>query len=142
MDIEPTLTIQTELDQDGILQLRSRLVEYNRRFVPEMNYLPLLLSLKNAEQQLVGGLFGQMYHSWLFIDLLWVADDVRGRGYGRRLIGEAEVQAGKHGCHSIWLDTFSFQARGFYEKQGYAVFAELPNYPGEHTRYFLSKKLS
>jgi hypothetical protein len=34
----------------------------------------------------------------------------------------AEVHARERGCHSAWLDTFSFQARGFYEKLGYDEF--------------------
>ena len=41
----------------------------------------------------------------------------------------------------IWLDTFSFQARRFYEKLGYVVFGELPDYPAGHSRYFLQKRL-
>jgi ribosomal protein S18 acetylase RimI-like enzyme len=58
-----------------------------------------------------------------------------------RLLQRAEEYAREHGCHAAWLDTFTFQARGFYEKQGYTVFGEWPNYPGEHRRYFLWKKL-
>lgn len=44
-------------------------------------------------------------------------------------------------CHSAWVDTFSFQARGFYEKLGYTVFGQL-DYPPEHRRFFLEKRLS
>jgi hypothetical protein len=45
------------------------------------------------------------------------------------------------GCHHAWLDTFSFQARPFYEKQGYRVFGVLPDYPTGQTRYFLTREL-
>ena len=39
------------------------------------------------------------------------------------------------------MDTFSFQARPFYEKLGYRVFGQLPDYPRGQTRYFLAKAL-
>ena len=41
----------------------------------------------------------------------------------------AEREAVQRGCHGAWLDTFEFQARGFYERLGYTCFGELPNYP-------------
>lgn len=65
----------------------------------------------------------------------------RGRGWGRRLVGEAESLAVASGCHHAWVDTFSFQSRPFYERLGYRVFGVLPDYPRGETRYFLSKAL-
>jgi hypothetical protein len=40
-----------------------------------------------------------------------------------------------------WLDTFSFQARGFYEKLGYEEFGQL-DYPPDHHRHFMRKRLT
>jgi ribosomal protein S18 acetylase RimI-like enzyme len=57
------------------------------------------------------------------------------------LLQEAEAIAVKRGCHHSHLDTYSFQAPEFYEKQGYRRFGELPDYPPGHTRYFLRKDL-
>ena len=53
----------------------------------------------------------------------------------------AEAEAVVRGCHGAWLDTFDFQARGFYEKLGYTCFAELPEYPIGHSRFFMKKPL-
>jgi hypothetical protein len=39
------------------------------------------------------------------------------------------------------LDTFEFQARGFYEHQGYTCFADLPDYPPGFSRFFMKKSL-
>jgi hypothetical protein len=47
------------------------------------------------------------------------------------------VQGGRH----VFLDTFSFQAPGFYLKHGYEVFGELPGFPAGHTRFYLKKAL-
>jgi hypothetical protein len=62
-------------------------------------------------------------------------------GLGRGPVAQAERIAVERGCHAAHLDTFSFQARGFYEKHGYAVFATL-DYPPERQRFFLRKRLA
>ncbi|WP_247749109.1 GNAT family N-acetyltransferase [Rhizobium sp. L245/93] len=57
------------------------------------------------------------------------------------MLQQAEGWARERGCVGVWLDTFSFQAPGFYEKQGYTVFGVLDHYPGEMQRFFLRKML-
>jgi hypothetical protein len=55
--------------------------------------------------------------------------------------GTAARPAGRaRGCIGSFLDTFSFQARPFYEKQGYTVFGRIENFPKGHTRFLLSKR--
>ncbi len=75
------------------------------------------------------------------MDALWVADVVRGQGHGGRLLAAAEAYALERGCIGVFLDTFSFQARPFYERNGYGVFATLADYPPGHERCFLRKRL-
>ena len=90
--------------------------------------------------RIVAGLAGQTYCGWLFVKYLWVSDGLRGRGIGRALMARAEACALQRGCHSAWLDTFSFQARGLYEKLGYQEFGRL-DYPPDHHRHFMRKRL-
>lgn len=66
--------------------------------------------------------------------------DLRRSGIGSRLIAAAERHAVEFGCHSAWVDTFSFQAPNFYPRFGYREFARL-DYPPEHQRIFLQKQL-
>jgi ribosomal protein S18 acetylase RimI-like enzyme len=54
---------------------------------------------------------------------------------------QAEQEAIARGCRGAWLDTYSFQARGFYERLGYAVFGILNDYPPGQKRIFLHKVL-
>ena len=82
-----------------------------------------------------------IYWDWFSLDLMWVREDLRGRGYGRRLLELAEEKAREHGARSVHLDTFSFQAPGFYEKCGYQVFGELNEFPSGHQRYYMKKQL-
>jgi GNAT superfamily N-acetyltransferase len=66
----------------------------------------------------------------------------RGGGHGARLLAAAEAYALERGCGGAFLDTFSFQARPFYERHGYEVFATLPDFPPGHDRFFLRKRMT
>ena len=101
---------------------------------------PLAIFLRD-ETQIVAGLAGETYCGWLFVKNLWVSEGLRGRGVGRELMVRAEVLARERGCHSAHLDTFSFQARGFYEKLGYEEFGRL-DYPLGHHKHFMRKRLT
>ena len=74
--------------------------------------------------------------------MLWVADDLRGSGVGSAIMQQAEAFARSRGCGLIHLDTMSFQARGFYEKLGFAVYGTLTGFPNGVERYYLVKQLS
>ena len=110
------------------------------RWPDHQPWRPLAVFARDGES-VVAGLAGETYSGWLFIRYLWVSDALRGQGIGRELMGAAEGRALERGCHSAWVDTFSFQAPGFYRKLGYDQFGEL-DYPPEHKRFFLKKRLA
>jgi GNAT superfamily N-acetyltransferase len=101
----------------------------------------ICFALCAPNQEIAGGVVGQIYWDWLYVDLMWVKDELRGRGFGQRLLRRVEDEARKRGAKNVYLDTFSFQAPDFYKKQGYQVFGKLENFPSGHQRYFLTKKL-
>ncbi|MGZ3653035.1 MAG: GNAT family N-acetyltransferase [Bdellovibrionota bacterium] len=101
----------------------------------------LTVFARGADGTVTAGLNGYTDWDWLFVKLLWVDQAERGKGFGARLLAAAEAEARTRGCRSVWLDTFSFQARGFYERRGYGAFAELEDYPRGHSRIFLRKAL-
>jgi len=113
---------------------------FNERQWPgHQQWRPLGVFVRDG-QEVVAGLVGETYCGWLFVRYLWVSDGLRGRGAGRALIAQAEACARGRGCHSAWVDTFSFQAPGFYQKLGYEEFGRL-DYPPDHQRHFLRKRL-
>jgi GNAT superfamily N-acetyltransferase len=122
-------------------ELEDRLRAYNTSRVENTCRLSLLLTLFDSTNHLIGGAFGKISYQWLFVDILWIAEQNRGQGHGRDVLQRAEQEARRYGCLNAWLDTFSFQALSFYEKNGYTVFGELADYPLGHTRYFLRKSL-
>lgn len=115
--------------------------EYNAAFLPDhASAAAFAIFARDGAGAIGGGLIGYTYARWLFVNLLWVCEDLRRGGVGRAMMAEAERRALARGCHSIWLDTFSFQAPGFYQKLGYREFGRL-DYPPEHQRIFLQKQL-
>jgi GNAT superfamily N-acetyltransferase len=121
------------------------LVAFNRSQTPDFagKYGSIGLMLKHPETGATdGGLTARIGFGWMFVELLFVPERLRGQGVGRQLMQQAEVVARQHQCVGIWLDTFTFQAPGFYQKLGYALFGEITNYPPGSSRFFLHKHLS
>jgi len=114
---------------------------YNRQRAGEQNHQYLCYVLRAPDEEIVGGVIAATYYGWLYIDLLWVREDLRGQGYGHRLLTLAEDEARQRGATNAYLDTFSFQAPEFYRQHGYRVFGELDDFPPGHQRYFLTKRL-
>lgn len=103
-------------------------------------YFPANFFLKSARGEWVGGLIGSIWGGWLQVRYLWVAATLRGQGHGTRLLQAAESYAVERGCVAATLETFSFQARPFYERHGYEVFGTLSDYPPGHSKFFLRKR--
>lgn len=134
--------LSSEEDQGDLkARITAILNENNEKLGFKWSPQPLVLSVKDASGAVLAGLTGSTNWGWLHVDLLAVQPAWRGTGVGARLLARAEEMARERGCSHAYLDTFSFQARGFYEKQGYAVYGELENFPTGASRYFLSKTL-
>lgn len=136
-------TTRLSVEEDAALRkaITAPLLAHNIAHVGPIDYQPLIVTLRDEAGIIHGGLWGHTAHAWLFVQYLAVAAQARGQGLGARLMADAESEAARRGCHSVWLDTFEFQARGFYQKQGYVQFGELKDYPPPFTRYFFRKSL-
>jgi GNAT superfamily N-acetyltransferase len=140
----PTIVMTDTPDQ----QMRRAIVEPLLRFNAQgagrpVDHRPLALLLTHPETgEIIGGLWGGTDFTQLHVDLLFVPDTLRGSGMGRQLMRQAEEEAVRRGCLGAWLDTFSFQARGFYERLGYTVFGTIDDFPPWHSRIFMKKRFA
>jgi GNAT superfamily N-acetyltransferase len=121
-------------------QIVKGLIDFNNRAVGKAKYKALTVTLRQGKD-IVGGLVGFTWMGWLCVDLLWIADKYRGKGYGRSLMNKAEAEARKRGVQTVYLNSFSFQAPGFYRKLGYKEFGRLKGFPAGHSRHWLMKAL-
>jgi GNAT superfamily N-acetyltransferase len=134
-----TTDVPDEATRSAILR---PLVLFNEQQTGRRDQRPLIVTIEDEQGHAIGGLWGRTAYDWLFVELLAVPEPLRGRGLGTALMNHAEREAAARGCHSAWLDTFEFQARGFYERLGYTCFGELADYPAGSARYFMKKHLS
>ena len=127
---------------EGLKQVVSdHLDAYNVAITGFPEYSPVNLFLRDAGDEVMGGLLAAVWGGVLFIRILWVSEALRGRGFGRRLMEMAERRAVERSCRHIFVDTFSFQAPGFYEKLGYQIYAKAEDWPLGHAHHFFRKDL-
>lgn len=111
--------------------------EYNAQYAPDVEDLSCL-----AEEDGVclGGINAFRIETLLMVDRLWVSPDQRGRGLGSKLLAAVEEKGRKRGARRVELNTFGFQAPGFYEKLGYRRFGALEPAVGKWGHYFYVKE--
>jgi GNAT superfamily N-acetyltransferase len=133
-------TVETlaDADRDAIVD---GLLRYNAEHGFASAWENLAVVARDRSGALIGGLLGETNLGWLFVAVLWVAESRRGRGVGTALLAAAEKEARRRKCIGVYLDTFDFQARPFYERLGYQLFGTLPNSPPGGMRYYLYKRL-
>jgi GNAT superfamily N-acetyltransferase len=137
-----TLKIEDPPRSDDVAALSRGLDAHALPYTGVAGFKPLAVFLRDDGGAIAGGAYGFVNWNWLFINLVWLSESLRGDGEGRRLILALEAAARERGCTHAHLDTFSFQARPFYEKLGYEVFGTLDDYPPGHRRFFLKKALA
>jgi GNAT superfamily N-acetyltransferase len=144
--------IETEVDKERRAVLGERLRESNTERSPMMralqdssldHELPLhVWMMEESTGELVGGLTGRTWARWLHVDLLWVDPRHRGSRVGAGLLSEAERLARKErSCARARLETWDFQAPGFYQKQGYEIAGQVADYPPGVTEFTFVKAL-
>lgn len=116
--------------------------EYNSRSAGPDQGRDLWVIARDGSGAVQGGVKARVFYSWLFIDWLWVSGSCRGAGIGRSLMDKAEAAARERGCVGAYVDTFSFQAPGFYRSRGYEEFGRIEGFPPGHACIWLRKDFS
>ncbi|MBS4695028.1 GNAT family N-acetyltransferase [Aeromonas allosaccharophila] len=133
------IKIHNEYQDEIFNVLVDNLRQFNFKKMGEERSQPLMVIIRNDNDEIVGGIAGRtIYHQFL-IEVLWVHDDKRGLGLGIQLMEIAELEAKKRGCIAAQVDTLSFQAPRFYEKMGFQIVGNVSGVKGSPDRYFLLK---
>jgi ribosomal protein S18 acetylase RimI-like enzyme len=143
MSEHPAVSISIETDTADELgrAVNSGLSAYNAQFAGPMENSMLAIGARDADKKIIGGLVANLQPGWKWMTVLrlWIEECHRRVGIGRRLLEMAEREAQKSGCLHVAVDTTEFQARGFYEKQGYSVYAVQEDYPAGHRKFLMRK---
>lgn len=136
------ITVQLDNRHDEVATaVRDGLTAFNNRAMNGDGGRQLVSVSVSDNGKIVGGATGRFWHGWIYIDLFWIDESLRGQDIGTRVMKEIENHARALGAYGVHMATYSWQARPFYEKLGYRVFAELSPYPAGHACYWLSKML-
>jgi GNAT superfamily N-acetyltransferase len=114
---------------------------YNRDQVGKQKWKQIAVSIRDDDGAIVGGVCGEAWGGYLFVVGVWLDERFRGQDLTTRAMDQLEADAKAFGAQRAYVDTFSFQARPFYEKRGYRLFGQLDGYFGEQARYWLAKTL-
>ena len=133
MNITPT--------ENEIKYIREELNQFNNERVGEDGHKSLNFVEYDTNGNIIGGILGGTYWGWMYVDILWVHESHRYKGFGSKLLCKAEKEAIRRGCHHVHLDTMSWQAPEFYQKHGYEVIGILPDIPNGNQKYLLMKAL-
>lgn len=133
----------TDHDDPGFEQLLGEgLDQFNRQAAGFTDRRPLCVIARDpASQEAIGGASGRTSLGLAFLDLFYLPESRRGSGLGTQILAAFEQEARRRGCSSAVLYTISFQAPGFYEKNGWARFGEIGSDQEGISRVFMTKKL-
>lgn len=136
------ITFEPELSADARQRIELGVDLHNVAATRLPDFHVVTFTLRESSGELRGGLLGELWGGWLHVSFLWVETALRRRGWARKLLAAAERFAIARGAGAAQLETFSFQARRFYEALGYEVFATLDDFPPGHQKHFLKKRLT
>ena len=129
----------TESQKSQIIGDLIRSYNRSKRVVAESE--PLNLYVEDEHGEIMAGLVAETFGNWLEIEYLFVKEDLRGQGIGSQLLQQAKSEAKKRNCRFAFVNTYQFQAPGFYQKQGYKEVFTLKDYPYTGQRHYYQKDL-
>ena len=132
--------IDSQPDQESIKWLDGRLDAFNQQQTGRDDFQPLNLVIRDENRLAIAGLKAVTGWDWLYLQVLWVDEQHRGKGFGTQLLQQAEREAADRGCIGACLSSYSFQAPGFYTRNGYSAFGQIDDYPVGSTMFFFSKR--
>ena len=139
---DPDITVTDELDPADVAVITDGLDAYDFSQIGYRDFRRLFVVVRDPQTgRVVGGLYGRSEFGLVYVDWLFLPEDLRRAGIGSRVLAIAEEERRRRGCTRIALTTLSVQAPGFYKKQGYDVAATIDCDPPGLTRYYMMKKL-
>jgi GNAT superfamily N-acetyltransferase len=97
------IRLSLEADTEASRFLTNELFRSNTERIGDGKTEAICIAARNAENDIVGGVHGEVYWGWLNILVLWVTPSLRRQGLATRLLAQIEDQAVARRCHGIYL---------------------------------------
>jgi ribosomal protein S18 acetylase RimI-like enzyme len=136
--------VQIDHELEETEAISQGLRDYNTGFLGHHETIHFAVYLKDENEQVIGGVIAWVRSGiqLLYIDTIWLSEEARNQGYGKKLMLAAEAEGKKHGCTHAQVDTLSFQAEPFYRKLGYKRIGVVKKLYNEHDAIFMRKNLT
>ena len=139
---DPDITVTDEFDPADVAVIMDGLGAYDFSQIGYRDFRRLAVFVRDPQTgKVVGGLYGRSEFGLVYVDWLFLPEDLRRARIGSRVLAMAEEEGRRRGCTRIALTTLSVEAPGFYKKQGYDLAATIDCEPPGLTRYYMVKKL-
>ena len=97
--------------------------------------------IRDEKNEIVGGCNGTNLYGCVYVDQLWIKEDLREQGWGKKLMAKAEEFAKQKNCTFMTVNTMDWEALDFYKKLGFEVEFERKGFEKNSVFYFLRKDL-
>ncbi|HEY0606434.1 MAG TPA: GNAT family N-acetyltransferase [Herpetosiphonaceae bacterium] len=135
------LVVEDQPSEQDLEFLEDQINRYNMDQVGAFDARRLAIFVRDEQQTIVAGISGYTWAGMCEIQFLWVAEELRGQGYGGRLLQTAEQEARERHCRIIVLNSYSFQAPDFYQQRGYSLVGKIEGCPPNHANSYFKKIL-
>lgn len=141
--MEYTVSKQLKVDDKDLKFIEDAYDNYTASQIGKETRQEVAFFVKDEDENVVAGVKGSYTsYGWLWVDLLFVSESLRGKGYGSKLMNLIETEARDNGCEHAYLNSFSFQGASFYQQIGYEIYGELKDFPKGHSVLSLTKSLA
>jgi GNAT superfamily N-acetyltransferase len=135
-----TLKVTTVLSKKDRKAIADRLIAYNIATFGPSGRQSVAIRLRDADGNISGGLTGYTARGWLYVEMLFVPDEMRGQGMAGKLLQLAEDEARARGCIGAYIDTMNPQALRAYIRQGFTPVGSLKDFSVDHSMTWLEKR--
>lgn len=133
------ITYDSNPSPDDVQTLNNGIAEHAKQKKQMKSLDFFAFFIRDEHEKIVGGCGGTNMYGCLYVSELWVEEKLRGKGYGTKLMKEAENLAKKSECNFMTVNTFDWEALSFYKKLGFFVEFERHGFYKESIFYFLRK---
>ncbi|PZU88810.1 MAG: GNAT family N-acetyltransferase [Shinella sp.] len=120
--------------------IRKGILDYNEGMLGPTDRKNIFIPLRDDEGKTEGGLIGYTGRGWLYTEMLFVPEHLRGQGLAGKLLERAEMEARERNCVGAYIDTINPQACRVYQRQGYEICGRIENFSGEYAITWLRKR--
>ena len=140
--MQPNISVTDVVDDPVRDVIGGGLKAFNETAAGYSDIQPLAVLVRDpASNDVVGGAIGRTSLGLMFLDQFFLPEILRGSGLGSEVLRRFEDEGRRRGCVAGFLYSISFQAPGFYERNGWRRLGEIPCKPPGTSRVFLTKEL-